>query len=387
VRHRQPLGTVACLPAPLTPATSQPSEASSLRNHRLLSYLLAITYLSAGYQFIRYYVSYPYFYLRLPQYFSGTERLPFQLRVLPIFILKPLRRSYLVQRISAARSGPLHNPDRLAFFLLSLVSFAVLCYFLVKLYRVLSLSRRLEFLLFPALFIILTWTYLLHIEQNFSYPYDLPSLAFFTAGLYYIYLRRFLPIVIILAVGTFNRETTLFLIGIYILDAASIPSELTAKWRARFDLSRIPWVRVAYLAAIWLAIKVPLALIFRFNDRSEDFLRVHDNVVRLLKPFYWPAILDLGGYLLPFVLLFRSRILPPRFGNYLYILGPWFLIIFGTGVILETRVYGELSGYLAVAVVLIIEQYIDSLLEDARHTGAKPPRLTSDLAPDINLPA
>ncbi len=372
---------VADLPSRPTPATSQTSEAPSLRTQRLLSYLLPIVCLSAGYQFVRCYVSFPYFYLRLPQYFSGTERLPFQLRVLPILILKPLGRNHLIQRISAARFGPLHNPDRLAFFLLSLVSFAILCYFLVKLYRVLSPSRRLEFLLFPTFFFILTWTYILHIEQNFSYPYDLPSLAFFTAGLYYIYLRRFLPLVVILAIGTFNRETTLFLIGIYMLDAASIPSDRTAKWRARFDLSRISWTRVAYLAAIWLAIKLPLALIFRYNDRSEDYLRIHDNIIRLLKPFYWPAALNLGGYLLPFVLLFRRRILPQRFANYLYILGPWFLIIFCSGVILETRVYGELCGYLAVAVVLIFEQYIESLVEVARHPS-HPVESTSDLVPD-----
>ncbi len=280
--------------------------------------------------------------------------------------MRPLGRSRLIQRISAARFGPLHNPDRLAFFLLSLASFAVLCYFLVKLYRLLSPSRRLEFLLFPTFFFVLIWTYLLHIEQNFSYPYDMPSLAFFTAGIFYIYLGRFLPLALILAVGTFNRETTLLLVGIYMLDAASIPSNLTAGWRNRFDLSRIPWLRVLYLVTIWLAIKIPLGLIFFYNDRSEDFLRIHDNIIRLLKPFYWPAALNLGGYLLPFVLLFRSRIRPQRFANYLYILVPWFLIIFCSGVILETRVYGELCAYIAVAVVLIFEQYIDSLVNDAR---------------------
>lgn len=355
-----------------------------MRTQRLLSYFLPIVYLSAAYQFLRYYVSFPYFYLRLPQYFSGTERLPFQLRILPILILKPLGRSYLIQRISASRYGPLHNPDRLAFFLLSPVSFAVLCYFLVKLYRVLSPSRRLEFLLIPTFFIILTWTYILHIEHDFSYPYDLP-LRLAQPGLLHRWPLLHLPPPLPPARGH-PRHRHLqprdhpLLIGIYMLDAASIPSELTAKWRARFDLSRIPWTRVAYLAAIWIAIKLPLALIFRYNDRSEDFLRIHDNVLRLLKPYYWPAVLDLGGYLLPFVVLFRSRILPQRFANYLYILGPWFHIIFCSGVILESRVYGELCGYLAVAVVLILEQYIDSLVENAHPHPVHP---TSDHAPDM----
>ncbi len=330
----------------------------------LLRILLAIAYLSAGYQLIRFYVSFPFFYLHLPEYFAGTERLPFQLRVLPRLFLLPLGQSQLIQRIAATRVGYLHNPWRLAFFIVSLVFFTITCYFSLKLYRVLSTSRRLEFLVIPLVFYTFTWTYVLNVDQHYSYPYDVPSLAFFVAGLYFIYTRRFVPLLVTMLLGTFNREVTLFLIGIYLLDAASVPiTNATAGFRARFNRAQIPWLRVALLSLMWLAVYGFLLFHFRWNDRTEDRNRIGENLVRLVKPQYWPAELNISGYLLPFVCLFRRRLQPQRFANYLYILVPWVAIMFYSGVLNETRVYGELCTYTAIAAVLIAEQYLDSLAQ------------------------
>lgn len=329
---------------------------------RLLSVFLAIAYLSAGYQLIRFYVSFPFFYLHLPQYFAGTERLPFQRRVFPIPFLRALGENRFVQNYAATRVGYLHNPWRMSFFIFSLVFFAITCALTLRLYRVLSTSRRLEFLVIPLIFYTFTWTYVLNVDQHYTYPYDIPSLAFFSAGLLFIYQRRFLPLALTILIGTLNREVTLFLIGIYILDAASIPSLPSAHFRQRFNRRQIPWARVALLSLLWFAVYAMLAIHFRWNDRSEDYSRVTENLQRIfLKPFYWPQILNISGYLLPFVCLFRARLLPQRFANYLYILVPWFGIMFYSGILNETRIYGELSTYTAVAAVLIAEQYLDSL--------------------------
>lgn len=349
-----------------------------MSRRRLLSVLLAVAYLSAGYQLIRFYVSFPYFYVRLPEYFSGTERLPFQLRVLPILWLRPLGASHLIERIAATRVGYLHNPWRLAFFIVSLVFFTITCAYTLKLYRALSRSRRLEFLLIPVVFYTFTWTYVLNVDQHYSYPYDVPSLAFFVAGLFYIYQRRFWPLVLVMLLGTLNREVTLFLIGIYLLDAASVPiTDTAARFRERFNRAQIRWGRVALLSVLWLAVYGTLLFHFRWNDRTEDRNRIGENLVRLFKPQYWPAELNISGYLLPFVCLFRRRLLPQRFSNYLYILVPWVAIMFYSGVLNETRVYGELSTYTAIAAVLIAEQYLDSLTTGAGRTDLSRPNLTA----------
>ena len=333
---------------------------SRLSRPRLIRVLLSVAYLSAAYQMLRFYVSYPFFYLRLPEYFAGTERLPFQLRVLPIAFLYPLGHSVLLQRFAATRVGYLHNPWRMAFFVVTLVFFPIACTFVVKLYRALSTSRRLEFLVLPVFFHTFLWTYVLNVDQHYSYPYDVPSLAFFSAGLFFIYQRRFLPLVVVVLVGTFNREVTLFLVGIYLLDCATVPGVgPDAGFSRRFNRANIPWLRVALLSALWLAIYGGLLIHFRYNDRGEDRNRIVENLERLIKVHYWPAMLNITGYLLPFLLLFWRRIQPQRFANYLYILVPWVAIMFYSGVLNETRVFGELCPYAAIAAVLIAEQYLD----------------------------
>ncbi|MCU1321170.1 MAG: hypothetical protein JWM43_819 [Acidobacteriaceae bacterium] len=181
------------------------------------------------------------------------------------------------------------------------------------------------------------------------------SVGFFTAALYYIYTRRFLPLAGIMLVGTFNRETTLFLIGLFILDAASTATtNPLAKLRQRFDFRIVSWSKVGVLLGIWLAVKLTLAHIFAHNDASENYVRIIENLARL-KPRLWPSLLNVCGYLLPIVLVFRHGIRPVRFANYLYILPVWFAVMFYTGVIVETRIYGGLCSLVAVSMVLIIE--------------------------------
>ena len=351
-------------------STSHVVGENTLLTRYVRPFILPAICISVGYQFVRCYVSYPTFYLNLSAYLAGHERLPFQLRVLPILFLRPLVHSNLVQRIALSRTGPLHNPDRLAFFIVSLISFSAICYFCFKLYRAVSLRRSLEFLLFPVLIFVLLWTYVLHIEANFSYPYDLPSLAFFTAGIYFIYQRQFLPLVLVMLVGTFNRETTLFLIGIYILDSASLTrTGPSARFRARFNRALIPWARVAFLSALWLSVKLLLAFTFRANDRSEDLNHIADNLLRVVTPKYWPLPSTSEVISSLFSWIFHSRLRPQRFANYLYVLAPWVLIMFFEGIIVETRIYGELSCYVAIAAVLLFEHYLETLIHPPTSTG------------------
>ncbi len=202
------------------------------------------------------------------------------------------------------------------------------------------------------------WTYVIHIDANYSYPYDMPALAFFTAGLYFIYTRRFAPLVGVILLGTLNRETTLFLIGIYMLDAASRAGAGTqTPIHERFNLQAVPWLRVFSLALLWLTVKLSLVLYFAGNSNVENYNRVVENVFRL-KLRLLPSLLNICAYLLPVVWIYRRRITPVRFANYLYILPLWFAVMFYTGVILETRIYGELSAYIAVSVVLLLEEHV-----------------------------
>ena len=78
--------------------------------------VLAVLYTCAGLQFIRFYVRSTTFYLNMQAYLDGHERLPFQERVLPILILKPLTdsswvRTHLVHStgIFTLQRGPFYH--------------------------------------------------------------------------------------------------------------------------------------------------------------------------------------------------------------------------------------------------------------------------------------
>jgi hypothetical protein len=336
---------------------------------QLFTFLL---YVAATLQAMRYYVVATTFYLDMPKYLSGHERLPFQERVLPILLMWPINHStFMMQHFAHADNGfDAHSaatPERLAFYIVSLASFAIASYLVNRLYRAVTVTGRLSALVLPVFMVLTLWTYVIHIDADFSYPYDMPSLAFFAGGLLAIYTRRFLPLLAIVLVGTFNRETTLFLIGIYVIDAAS--RELTAEapgnaqarfsLRERFSLRQVQWLRVVMLAAVWLAVKATVAHHFRENDNSENYVRAGENLHRL-SPRLWPILFNICGYTLPLIVLFRKKIFPVRFGNYLYILPFWFAVMFYTGVILESRVYGELCSFCAVAAVLLFEEHVAS---------------------------
>ncbi len=347
----------------------------SLKRYVLLGFS-SLLYASAVLQFIRYYVVSTYFYLDMPRYLSGRERLPFQERVLPIFLMWPINHSAFLMRHFVHPRGNVFVPsaatrETLAFYIVSLVSFSIAGFLVYRLYRALTTTGALSVLVLPVFMVLTLWTYVVHIDADYSYPYDMPSLAFFAGGLLAIYTRRFIPLLAIMFLGTMNRETTLFLVGVYILDAASrdMPLGFSGStyssrlggipFRHRFTFVGVPWLRAATLLAIWLAVRVTVHRHFAHNDSSENFVRFWSNFGRL-GPRLWPTLLDVCGYVLPIVLMLRNRIQPLRFANYLYIFPVWVAVMFYTGVILETRIYGELCSLTAVAAVLLLEEHVAS---------------------------
>ena len=342
-------------------------------------YVFLALYTFALLQFVRYYVNSTVFYLDMHKYLHGQERLPFQERVLPILFLRPLSESpWMMHHLVHANSAV--NAARAPFYLLSLISLLIASIYAQRLYTALSTRRTFSFLVFPVLLFVVTWTYVIHSEADYSYPYDFPSLAFFTAGLYYLYRRQYLPLFLVVLLGTFNRETTLFLIGLYFIDSATVVDS-NGHETSRFDLRLISWPRLALLCFTWIAIKLSLKHIFAGNNTSESFLRISDNFHEL-KPRLLPALLNICGYTVPLVVIFRRRIASIRFRNYLWILPLWFAVMFCSGVLLETRIYGELCSYCAVALVLMMEDFLplsaSSYLKSQLRTGHSP-RLAGSL--------
>ncbi len=347
--------------------------------HLRVAAAMVILYACASLQFIRFYAVSATFYLNLDRYLAGTERLPFQYRVLPAVLIRGMYALHLLHRTGMHAKGAF-TAERAPLYLLSLVALVIAGLFTQATYHALSRTRPLQYLVYPVLLFTLIWTYSIHVEANFSYPYDMLSVAFFAAGLFFIVKRQFLPLLAVIALGTFNRETTLFLIGIFVLDGASTKIlSPTGRWQDRFALRQVPWLKAAVLCLMWLGIKLWLAHHYAGNDRSEDYVRLRDNLGDL-KPRLWPALLNTCGFMLPVVLLFRAYIVPLRFRNYLWIVPCWFAVMFYAGVIVETRIYGELCPYVAVALTLIVENRLRDSTDDHLRSQGNTTTATSNAA-------
>jgi hypothetical protein len=297
-------------------------------------------------------------YLNYANYLSGHERNPFQQRILPVAILWPLLHSPAVLWVFMHLKGLFLPVQRGAAFVLSFFAMSVAGYYTMKLYQAVSPGGKLPFLVYLTFLYTTLSSYVILVQMHFFYPYDTLSMAFFTAGVYYIYTRQFAPLLLVMLLGTLNRETTLFLIVIYAIDMASrMDVEMETPLWKRIDPAKIPWLRTAALFAVWLGVKLVLRHSFARNDNSEDYVRVRENL-HLFLPNHWPALLNICGYLVPALLVFRRQIVPLRFGNYLLVFPVWFAVMCCKAILVETRVYGELSGYTAVAGVLLLERYM-----------------------------
>jgi hypothetical protein len=315
-------------------------------------------YTLATLQGIGFYIFSTQSYIVLQDYMYGRERLPFQERVMAAVLLRSILHFDFMVSLFNRLHGVFSPPVQGAFLLLSYIWFAIAGYFCVKLYRAVSYRRTFDFLVYPLFLCITLASYAVQITQDYAYPYDIPSLAFFTAGLYFIYTRQYLPLACVMFLGTFNRETTLFLIPIYLIDQTAV-ANASGSTMPRFDLSRVPWLRSALLLLIWAAVKLPIDHHFAHNG-SDNQLRIRENLVNI-GPKHWPGVLNICGYTIPIVLLLHRRISPRRFANYLLIVPLWIVVMFFTGVMLETRIYGELSSLATIAMLLILEDYAERL--------------------------
>ncbi len=327
-----------------------------------------LLYFLATLQFVRFYTRNTTPYLSMPAYLAGHERQPFQERVLPILFLRPMFHSASLARFF--HEDGVFTADRGPTYLLSLVALLIAGFYTQKLYDALAPQSSFRAIVYPLFLCAMVWTYCIHNEADFSYPYDFPAVAFFAAGLFYIYTRKFLGVLLVVLIGTFNRETTLFLIGIYFLD--SLSPHTSARQRATASFSHLlsslnprqaPWLRLGLLCFLWTVIKVLLTHHFAANDHSEVYLRAHYNIVRL-RPRLFPALLNICGYTIPMVVLLQSEIRSSRYRSYLLILPFWVAVMFMAGVLVETRIYGELCPFAAVALVLILESKISASAKD-----------------------
>ncbi len=297
-------------------------------------------------------------YVDTRQYEQGLERMPFQGRCLMMLpmrlahensVLRFLDRLFAYSHFWFPKPG---QPEVLMQAAIGVACLAVTGFLTTRIYEASSRRRLLTYFIYPLVLAVWATTYVLHTVQNFRFIYDLPSLAFFTGALYLIYFRRHWGwFVALFLVATINRETTLLLLPLWALDRSLIGGKV--RWRRMLQPQTVAVVLPLFVA--WVGWEIFIRHHFAHN-RSEFYPRLNWNVKSVLAPQAWPQMLSACGYLLPFVVLLRRRIPSERLRVWLWLIPLWLMFMFSYGILVETRVFGELIPLVVCSAALIAEE-------------------------------
>lgn len=335
----------------IAPASSRLERSgSSVASSRLFRVFVFVAFVFATAQFVRSYFIVDQPYLNASSYESGTAKMPYQARILMAVVMRHARASAGMARIAAKLRGPLHEPDVLALFLADLLSLAVIAVVVRAFYRHLCPRGRLSSMPYFLVLWMASETYIVRFQEAIYFPYDLLAAALFTACIYLCYRRRYLLLLPVFVLACFNRETIVMI----------VPLLLVNLFVRDTDTPRVPFFRMkeipvaALMVAIWATIYVHFRHVYAGNQ-TELGLRVHENLHFLSNPQFWPQIASACGFLLPVPLLFWRFIPPARLRFYTLLIPAWIAVMFAVGLLGESRIFGELIGFLAVLCTLLFE--------------------------------
>ncbi|WP_263382145.1 hypothetical protein [Granulicella arctica] len=343
-----------------------PFEIKPINSRALVSALLNLL---ASIQFVWFYLSCTPSYLDLYRYEQGLERTPFQDRLLMMFPLAWAHQDpMLIQLAKVMTSLPAWFPGGVRAEELMQAPIDLACVVVTGLvaramYVKASPYKLLAPYVYPLTLIMLTTTYTIYTMHRLRFIYDLPSVGFFSLGLYLIYVRKSSHLFIILfIIATVNRETTVFLLPFYLISeyfrynqnsyAKSVKPFLLGSIK-----SRMTWTVLLPLAAYWVYWHAWVTKHFAHNS-SESLSRIWLNVGILLWPTSWIQILSVFAFSGPLIYLSRKLIADETLRAWQWVFPMWFIFMVRYGILIEVRIFGELIPYIACLAVLIAEKHI-----------------------------
>jgi hypothetical protein len=194
-----------------------------------------------------------------------------------------------------------------------------------------------------TLFYALPFNYLFPSYYPAWYPWDMPSVLFFTLGLILLYQKNWIFYYPLFIAATFNRETACFLTFVYLFTA----------------IGRSPFKKVGFHCAlqflIWASIKALLYQLYSENPGHGFFAtRLAYNFEFLKNPRYYGYLFSSMGVIW-IVPLFYFRFIPDIFvKRSLLVLIPFMVGMFIVGNMDELRIYGEMIPVVLTAFLLIV---------------------------------
>lgn len=323
-------------------------RASRRASGRVFRVFVFLAFAFATLQFLRSYFIVNQPYLDAAKYEAGTEKTPYQSRILMSVVMRYARGNSLLGRIASRLGPPLHEPDVVALLLVGLLSMVLMAVVVQAFYRYVSPHGRLS----PMPYFLVLWmasaTYIVRFQEAIYFPYDLLAAALFTLCLYLCYRRSYLFLIPVFAVACFNRETIVMIIPLVLINYF-FPVDATRPYASRWKEA----VTAAVMLAIWTPVYFHLKRLYAGNQTDLGF---HNNLHFLLSPQIWPQILSACGFLTPAPLLFWRLIPNRRLRFYTLLIPAWIVIMSVVGLLPESRIFGELIGFLAVVCTVLFEQ-------------------------------
>ena len=305
------------------------------------------------------YGSHPSF-LNLRLYTQGLAGLPYQYRILPVYIFRGLLRVPLVLKI-AAHAQPLgYDPYRL---IMAGIGFGGMLGALLALKGTIAHLTNDRVYAFWAAF-VLGLMALLDLASSwdnpFITPYDVPSLMFFSLCIYLVVRRAWPFYYLAFVLAVFNRETACF-ITVFFAVWEWVRLEDAGITRSRRLRLIAPQIIIQVM--VWIAIKLWLAHHFAANPIEKNASRAGGlylnhftyNVKEFYKPYQWPLYASVCGFSLPFLWLQRRWIRCRGLSLAIAVVLPLsFAGLMIVGVIVEIRIFSDWIALVAPAVALII---------------------------------
>ena len=320
----------------------------------LVSYLFALDFARTG-----------NYFLRIEDYTAGHGELPFQYRILMAPVFKALLQvlsAFDIQSHFLNMPEFVRTPEQVAYLAVNFVGFFFAILFFDQISKTVFASRSAVFWA-DFIFIVSSYSiFILNPNLNFILPYDLPALAFAQLSTLLILRKKWLYAVLVFAVATINRETS-FIVVVFLASRIALGLE-TGK--------RAALLSAVALSIIWVAIKI--ALLFFVVPKvggggGVAALKIQYNLITMLKPWQWAALLPLALPLTVCIFGILMRRNPAALSwSSTYLLG--FAALFVVAQITECRAFADLIGFSAISTIYVLASrgVIPDELPDA--TGA-----------------
>lgn len=313
----------------------------------------------AAIQFLRAYFIVNQPYLDETRYEAGLERMPYQGRILMAYLIRALDHTSWIVRTAAHLRGPLHDPAIFVIACVGIVSVTLTAVVIHRWYLLLSPTQYFSWLPFTMFLWMLYATYLARFQEAIYFPYDLLSLALFTLALFLCFTQSYLFLAVVLSVACLNRETIIVIL---------VPLAINAGLHLRAHPRRNPIREIllaVFLVVVWIGVHVHYSHLFLHNE-TEMHDRFRENMGYLASPQIWSQILSGAGFLLPIPFVWFRTMQNLQMRLYSSVLIVWIGAMLFFGVLPESRIFGELIGFLSVYCALQFDTFINCLATENR---------------------